>query len=122
MDIDFSEVTGAYAYEVEIRLYTSANVYEIFDVMNVPAPANRAEWYGAPGRYMVRVRTMNCGGLGNWSGEVFHAIDDNSVQPPAPPLPPPPVVPPPPPPVPDPEDPEDPEHEPQCILGCFPED
>ncbi len=74
--------------------------------------------------YRVRVRTLNCGGIGNWSAAVYQTLDDGTV-----PLPQPPVeVPPPPPPPPTtpttptpptpPSDPENPE-EPKCMIGCF---
>ena len=107
MDIDFSEVTGAYSYEIQIRRYNGANRYDIVDEMKVPAPANHADWYGEMGKYMVKVRTINCGGLGNWSESIYHALDENGVRPPPPPEPE--------------SEPEDPEH-PHCLVGCFPED
>jgi hypothetical protein len=105
MDIEFSEVKGALEYEIEI-----VDNFGVKVVMKVAAPTSRAEWYGAIGLYRVRVRTINCGGLGNWSAEVIHALDDDR------PAPPPPVVPPPPPvepPV------EPPPPGPQCMVGCF---
>jgi hypothetical protein len=73
MDIEFAEVTGAYAYEIEIVNRRGDRVR-----LEVPAPAFRAEWYGVPGRYVIRVRTINCGGLGNWSAEFSHALDDHT--------------------------------------------
>jgi hypothetical protein len=107
LDVEFSEVAGAYAYEIEI-----VNRYNELTRLEVPAPAGRAEWYGPPGLYRVRVRTMNCGGLGNWSAEVLHAIDDATVQGPASPIEPPPVPPK------GPKEPTEPT-EPHCMIGCF---
>ena len=83
MDIEFAEVAGATAYEIEIVSYT-----RVKHRLEVPAPAYRAEWYGTPGLYQIRVRTINCGGLGNWSADVFHALDDNTLPPVKPPQPP----------------------------------
>lgn len=97
MDIEFSEVKGAFAYEIEILNYFGVKVR-----LEVPAPAHRAEWHGPVGLYNVRVRTINCGGLGNWSVAVIHALDDKPAPPPPPP-PPPPVKP-----------------EPKCVSGCEP--
>jgi hypothetical protein len=107
MDIEFSEVAGAYAYEIEIL-----NSFGVKVRLEVPAPAHRAEWRGAVGLYNVRVRTINCGGLGNWSVAVIHGIDDKPAPPPPPPPPPPgpqcisECEPPPPP--------------PQCMIECEP--
>jgi hypothetical protein len=105
LDIEFSEVAGANAYEIEIM-----NYFGVLTRLEIAAPAHRAEWYGAPGMYRVRVRTINCGGLGNWSAELFQTLDDG-VPPPPPPAPPvePPQPPPPPPPP----------TEPNCMIGCF---
>jgi len=114
LDIEFSEVTGAYAYEIEIMNYFGA-----ITRLEIAAPAHRAEWYGVPGMYRVRVRTLNCGGVGNWSAELYQTLDDGTL----PPSPPPVDVPPPPPPTEPmppapPSDPEDPD-EPKCMIGCF---
>jgi hypothetical protein len=74
--------------------------------------------------YRVRVRTLNCGGTGNWSAELYQTLDDGTVPPPQPPVevppPPPPTtpVPPTPPTDPVPPPPSDPE-EPKCMIGCF---
>jgi hypothetical protein len=97
MDIEFSEVTGARAYEIEILDYFGA-----ITRLEIEAPAYRAEWYGGTldNSYRVKVRTINCGGVGNWSNSVYHALQDNR---PAPSPPPPPTEP----------------TEPQCIIGCF---
>jgi hypothetical protein len=87
MDIEFAEVAGATAYEIEIMSYTGVK-----HRLEVPAPAYRAEWYGIPGLYRIKIRTINCGGVGNWSADVFHTLDDNTpppVKPPQPPVPPP---------------------------------
>lgn len=105
LDIEFSEVAGSYSYEIEIMNYFGA-----ITRLEIAAPAHRAEWYGVPGMYRVRVRTKNCGGVGNWSGELYQTLDDG-----IPPPPPPVEVPPPPPPPPPPSDPE----EPKCMFGCF---
>ena len=83
MDIEFAEVAGATAYEIEIVSHTGVK-----HRLEVPAPAYRAEWYGTPGLYRIRVRTINCGGLGNWSADVVHALDDNTLPPVKPPQPP----------------------------------
>jgi hypothetical protein len=106
MDIEFSEVSGAYAYEIEIvdRNLTKVRV-------EVPAPAHHAEWYAWPGIFGVKVRTMNCGGLGKWSTVFTHSIGDNTPPSPAPPVPGPQCMfggcqPPPPP--------------PQCVQACEP--
>ena len=120
LDIEFSEVTGARAYEIEIM-----NYFGVITRLEIPAPAHRAEWYGKPGMYRVRVRTLNCGGMGNWSAELYQTLDDGTVPPPQPPVevppPPPPTTPTTPttptPPTP-PSDPENPE-EPKCMIGCF---
>jgi hypothetical protein len=77
LDIEFSEVTGAYKYEVEI-----VATDDVKYVLKVDAPAHRVEWYGRPGLYRVRVRTMNCGGLGLWSTEFLHSLDDYTPLPP----------------------------------------
>ena len=105
MDIDFSEVAGAYAYEIVILDYFGATTRLVVD-----APAHHGEWYGGTldNAYRVKVRTMNCGGVGNWSESVYHALQDDR------PTPPPPAPPPPPPTPPTPEEPE-----PQCMIGCF---
>jgi hypothetical protein len=58
--------------------------------LDVPAPAKYAEWYGKPGRHLVGVRTRNCGGYGNWSDAISHALDDSIAPPTSPALPPPP--------------------------------
>jgi hypothetical protein len=92
MDIEFSEVNGAYAYEIEI---VDRNLTKVR--LEVPAPAHHAEWYAWPGIFTVKVRTMNCGGLGKWSAEFTHSIGDNTPPPPAPPVP-----------------------GPQCISSCEP--
>ena len=63
MDIEFSEVAGAYRYEIEIVANTGAKFR-----LEVPAPAYRAEWYGTPGLYRIqsphdqlrRVRQLVC--------------------------------------------------------------
>jgi hypothetical protein len=102
MDIEFSEVTGAYAYEIQMLVYGSSNLYESIARLEVPAPAYRAEWYGKTGRYQVRIRTINCGGLGKWSGGYDHSLLEDGV--------PPPVV--------EPQPEPDPE-EPHCMVGCF---
>jgi hypothetical protein len=52
--------------------------------LEIAAPAHRAEWYGVPGLYRVRARTINCGGLGNWSAEFFQTLDDGIAPPPLP--------------------------------------
>jgi hypothetical protein len=83
LDIEFSEVAGAQAYEIEIMDYWGA-----ITRLEIAAPAHRAEWYGAPGLYRVRARTINCGGLGNWSAELFQTLDDGTKPPPPPPAPP----------------------------------
>jgi hypothetical protein len=100
MDFDFSEVAGAHAYEFEILDYFGAITRLVVD-----APANHAEWYGGTldNAYRVKVRTINCGGVGNWSESVYHALQDNRPEPPPPPPPPPPTE----------------EPEPQCMIGCF---
>lgn len=103
MDIEFSEVAGAYAYEIEIMANDGA-----LTRLEVPATPNRTEWYGVPGLYRVKVRTMNCGGLGNWSDPAYHTLDNNYVPPPPRKEPEPPVVPP-----------VDPPVEPHCMVGCF---
>jgi hypothetical protein len=99
MDIEFNEIKGAYAYEIQIDWNNGRTGYEPFAHLEVPAPAKRAEWYGKAGWYQVRVRTMNCGGYGKWSEAIVHALDD-SVAPPTPPSTPAPQPPPPPPPPP----------------------
>jgi hypothetical protein len=114
MDIEFSEVTGAYAYEIEIMANDGA-----LTRLEVPATYQRTEWYGSIGLYRIKVRTMNCGGLGNWSEAVYHTLDNTYVPPPPskePDSPVPPVEPPPVPPV---EPPVDPPMEPNCMIGCF---
>ena len=117
LDIEFSEVAGAHAYEIEIMNYFGA-----ITRLEIAAPAHRAEWYGAPGMYRVRVRTLNCGGNGNWSVELYQTLDDGTVPPPQPPVevppPPPPTTPTTPTPPTPPSDPENPE-EPKCMIGCF---
>jgi|SRR5690349_10319726 len=119
LDIEFSEVTGARAYEIEIM-----NYFGVITRLEIPAPAHRAEWYGEPGMYRVRVRTHNCGGMGNWSAALYQTLDDGTVPPPQPPAevppppPPTPPVPPTPPTEPVPPPPSDPE-EPKCMVGCF---
>jgi hypothetical protein len=92
LDIDFTELTGAISYEIQIDRFSVLNVYERFASLDVPAPAKYAEWYGKPGRYLVKVRTRNCGGYGNWSEAISHALDD-SVAPPTSPAPQPPPPP-----------------------------
>lgn len=109
LDIEFSEVTGAHAYEIEIMNYFGA-----ITRLEIAAPAHRAEWYGVPGLYRVRVRTINCGGVGNWSAELYQTLDDGIPPPPRPPV----EVPPPPPPTP-PTPPSDDPEEPKCMIGCF---
>ena len=105
MDIEFSEVVGADKYEIEIVDY-----YGVMVRLEVPAPANRAEWYGPVNLYRVRVRTINCGGFGNWSEDVIHALnaatEPRQEEPPVepPPIEPPPIEPPP---------------GPQCMIFCF---
>jgi hypothetical protein len=96
MDIEFSEVTGARAYEIEIVDYFGA-----ITRLEVEAPAHRTEWYGGTlsNSYRVKVRTINCGGLGNWSDSVYHALQDDRPEPPPPPT-------------------SEPT-EPQCMVGCF---
>jgi hypothetical protein len=84
-------VAGASAYEIEIL-----NSFGVKVRLEVPAPAHRAEWHGPFGTYNVRVRTINCGGLGNWSAAFIHSLDAK----PAPPQPPPPP--------------------PQCMSECEP--
>jgi hypothetical protein len=80
MDIEFSEVTGANAYEIEI---IDRNLTKVR--LEVNAPAHHAEWYAWPGIFRVKVRTINCGGLGKWSVEFVHSIGDNTPPPPSPP-------------------------------------
>jgi hypothetical protein len=80
LDIEFSEVIGAYKYEVEI-VTTDGEKGEKYG-LEVQAPAHRVEWYGHPGLYRVRVRTMNCGGFGSWSAEFLHSLDDYTPLPP----------------------------------------
>jgi hypothetical protein len=92
LDIVFSEVAGARAYEIEIT-----NINGEKARLEVDAPASRAEWYGTPGTYVSRVRTINCGGLGQWSSEIVHSIDDDTPRTPPPPPPP---------------------AEPQCMVRC----
>jgi hypothetical protein len=99
LDIEFSEVVGAASYEIEIM-----NAGGDMTRVEVTAPAHRAEWYGSPGMYRVRVRTVNCGGFGNWSEEVLHSLHEA----PTPPAPPSPTPPPPVPPGPGPTNPEQP--------------
>lgn len=96
LEIDFTEIKGTHAYEIQIFRYSASNVYEPFARLEVPSPAHRAEWHGINGKYLVRVRTINCGGLGNWSDEFLHALDDGT-GPPSPPAP-----------------------GPQCVTGCEP--
>ena len=79
MDLEFAEVAGASAYEIEIVSYIGVKHRLLVD-----APAYRTEWYGAPGLYRIRIRTHNCGGFGNWSADVFHTLDDNTLKPPVP--------------------------------------
>jgi hypothetical protein len=98
MDIEFSEVTGANAYEIEI-----VNYYGEVTLLVIPAPAHRAEWHGTPNFYSVRVRTQNCGGTGKWSAYAYKSLPDGGVLP-APELP---IVPP-------------PSEEPECEEGCEP--
>ncbi len=81
----------------EIFRCSASNVYEPFARLEVPSPAHRAEWYGINGKYLVRVRTINCGGLGNWSDEFLHALDDGTADRRSPPAP-----------------------GPQCVTGCEP--
>jgi hypothetical protein len=121
LDIEFSEVAGAYAYEIEIMNYFGA-----ITRLEITAPAHRADWYGVPGMYRVRVRTINCGGVGNWSAELYQTLDDGTLPPPKPPVevppPPPPTTPPAEPPTTPPtptEPPADPPTEPKCMVGCF---
>jgi hypothetical protein len=87
LDIEFSEIIGASSYEIEI-----VNVAGETIRVEVGAPAHRAEWYGSPGMYRVRVRTVNCGGFGNWSDEVIHSLQEGPALPapssPTPPTPP----------------------------------
>jgi hypothetical protein len=82
MDVEFSEVAGASKYQIEIEKYntTDAETYH----MEVPAPAHRYEWYGEIGMYEVKVRTVNCGGFGNWSQAVYVSLDGGVVPAPAP--------------------------------------
>jgi hypothetical protein len=105
MDIEFSEVSGAHAYEIQVLIFGSSNVYESIARLEVPAPAYRAEWYGKSGRYQVRIRTINCGGFGNWSNGYDHSLNEDGEAPPTPP-----VI--------EPETEPDPE-EPHCMVGCF---
>jgi len=134
MDIEFSEVAGAYAYEIEIT-----NYYGEQTRLEIPAPANRAEWHGPRGFYSVRVRTLNCGGTGNWSAYAYKSLPDGAVppsdtpagpppsdpecgtscEPPSLPPPPPPVPPVPPVPVPQCGNECPPPPPPQCMHGCF---
>jgi hypothetical protein len=131
MDIDFSEVTGANAYEIQILDYFGKITRLVID-----APAHHAEWYGGTldNAYRVKLRTINCGGVGNWSESVYHALQDDRPQPPPPPAPPttpsePQCMvegcPPPPPTEPQcmvegcPPPPPPPPSEPECIQGCF---
>lgn len=79
LDIEFSEIVGASSYEIEI-VNQGGDVTRV----EVPAPAHRAEWYGIPGTYHVRVRTVNCGGFGNWSDEAIHSLQDGSMPPASP--------------------------------------
>jgi hypothetical protein len=80
MDIEFSEVNGAHAYEIEI---VDRNLTKVR--LEVPAPAHRAEWYAWPGIFRIRIRTLNCGGTGKWSADFEHSIND--LTPPPPPVP-----------------------------------
>ncbi len=79
MDIDFSEVAGANAYEIQILDY-----FGRITRLEIPAPAHHAEWYGGTvdNAYRVKLRTINCGGLGNWSESVYHALQDDRQAPP----------------------------------------
>jgi hypothetical protein len=85
MDIEFSDVTGASAYEIEILDY-----FGVITRLVIDAPAHHAEWYGGTldNAYRVKVRTINCGGFGNWSESVYHALQDDRPAPPPPPPPP----------------------------------
>ena len=78
MDIEFSEVTGANAYEIEI-----VNYYGEVTLLVIPAPAHRAEWHGTPNFYSVRVRTQNCGGTGKWSAYAYKSLPDGGIVPPS---------------------------------------
>ncbi|HLG54849.1 MAG TPA: hypothetical protein VI485_05935 [Vicinamibacterales bacterium] len=105
MDIEFSEITGAYTYEIAIDFY-KGNVSELIEHLEVPAPAHRTEWYGPwGGRYQVKVRTMNCGGFGQWSDVYSLHLDDEITTPAPTPTP-----------IPEPE--PEPEPEPQCMVAC----
>jgi hypothetical protein len=127
MDIEFSEVNGAHAYEIRILDY-----FGVITQLEIAAPAHRAEWYGTvDNAYLVKVRTINCGGFGNWSESVYHALQDDRTPPPPPPPPPPTEPPtpqcmvegcPPPPPqciVEGCPPPPPPPTEPECVIGCF---
>ena len=96
MDIDFSEVTGARADGIGIDYHDGRSLHERFAHLEIPAPAKRAEWYGKTGSFFVKVRTINCGGLGNWSETISHALSDGAALPlpPPPPTPVPPALPP----------------------------
>lgn len=104
LDIDFSEVAGARAYEIEIMNYVG-----VMTRLEVAAPASRAEWYGAPGLYRVRMRTINCGGLGNWTAEVFQTLQETGLPEPEPPVVEPPVE----------EPPVEEPPVPHCMFACF---
>jgi hypothetical protein len=78
LDIEFSEIKGTIAYEIEIR--DSAG--QIARQLEIAAPAHHAEWNGPNGAYLVRVRSRNCGGFGNWSESAYQHIHDGV--PPAP--------------------------------------
>ena len=86
MDIEFAEVAGATAYEIEIVGYTGVKSSSGSSGARV---SSRVVW--DPGLYRIRVRTINCGGVGNWSADFFHSLDDNTptaaVKPPQPPTP-----------------------------------
>jgi hypothetical protein len=73
MDIDFSDVKGASQYEIQITNNAGALVGHLM----VPAPANHAQWYGLAAPYLVRVRTHNCGGMGNWSESIYHHLSSD---------------------------------------------
>jgi hypothetical protein len=107
MDIEFSEITGAYTYEIAIYFY-KGNGSELIERLEVSAPAHRAEWYGRwAGMYQVKVRTKNCGGFGQWSAVYSLHLDDDVT-----------TTAPPPPAISEPEPEPEQELEPNCMVAC----
>jgi hypothetical protein len=70
LDIEFSEIKGTIAYEIEIRDSAGG----VAALLHVDAPAHYGEWRGPDGAYLVRVRSRNCGGFGNWSESAYQQI------------------------------------------------